>query len=223
MLLPNLQYLRLSASGSREEPSLSVDGLVLASMVASRKACSKGLSFREVASAASGLLESSDAATWSEPAFEAHQRCVRIKLLASDSPVKATGAILLGSRRTCKSLRSRNGSCPIKASPNTPFKTGSRTRYFNSFNQAYLSILSPSPFPRPSLCSSVKASDNFFCEDSFSFYKDLNRTPGLFGDDLKSPSDSIELLSSPFTFAESKVEIRPPRSRLIFASVWLYC
>lgn len=71
MLLPKLQFLYLLASGSERELSLSVDGLLLASMGASRKACSKGLSFREVASAASGLLDSSDAAMSDEkPAFE---------------------------------------------------------------------------------------------------------------------------------------------------------
>lgn len=68
---------------------------------------------------------------------------------------------LLGSRRTCKSLKSRNGSCPIKASPNTPFKIGSRTRSFDSLNQAHLSTFSPFSL-RPSafsrFASSVKPS-----------------------------------------------------------------
>jgi len=93
MLLPNLRSLYLSATGSEEEPSLSVDGLVVASMVASRKACSKGFSLMEVVSAASGLLGFSDAASSSEPAFETHQSCTHIQSMVFELPVRANDLV----------------------------------------------------------------------------------------------------------------------------------
>jgi len=96
MLLPKLESLMLLD----DEPQLHlcastpIDGMALATMVASRKACAKGLSFREVVSCASGLLQSSGAAPSDDkPAFQSSKSCSQITWLISDPPVKANDSI----------------------------------------------------------------------------------------------------------------------------------
>lgn len=104
VLLPELQPIRLRTS-TDPTPSTPIDGLALASMVASRNACSKGLSFREVVSCGSGLLESLDATASNEPAFESTQSCHQIGSVKSDLPVKANGTVISWLERNCRRFR----------------------------------------------------------------------------------------------------------------------
>jgi len=88
MLLPKLESIRLLGGTSQVDssPSTPIDGMTLASMVASRKACAKGLSFRQVVSAASGLLQFSDAAASDDkPAFDSSKPSSQIDWLTSNS------------------------------------------------------------------------------------------------------------------------------------------